>query len=124
MSRGLARALGARYLDTGAMYRIVTLAVLRAGVDLADAAAIGDAAPDVRWPSAIDPDEDRSYLDGEDVSARDPRRRGDQGGVGGIGGARRADAAGRGCSASWRPGRAASSSRDATSARSCCPTPT
>jgi len=33
VSRGLARALGARYLDTGSMYRIVTLAVLRAGVD-------------------------------------------------------------------------------------------
>src|SRR5213076_2166985 len=27
VSRGLARALGARHLDTGAMYRIVTLAV-------------------------------------------------------------------------------------------------
>ncbi len=40
VSRGLARSLGARYLDTGAMYRIVTLAVLRAGVDLADTPAI------------------------------------------------------------------------------------
>ena len=47
VSRGLARALGARYLDTGAMYRIVTLAVLRAGVDLTDAAAIEAAAADV-----------------------------------------------------------------------------
>ena len=47
VSRGLARALGARYLDTGAMYRIVTLAVLRAGVDLDDAAAIESAAADV-----------------------------------------------------------------------------
>ena len=36
VSRGLARALRARYLDTGAMYRIATLAVLRAGVDPAD----------------------------------------------------------------------------------------
>ncbi|MBX9639014.1 MAG: (d)CMP kinase, partial [Mycobacteriaceae bacterium] len=33
VSRGLARRLGARFLDTGAMYRMVTLAVLRAGVD-------------------------------------------------------------------------------------------
>lgn len=40
VSRGLARALGARYLDTGAMYRIATLAVLRAGADLTDPAAI------------------------------------------------------------------------------------
>ena len=37
VSRGLARALGSRYLDTGAMYRIVTLAVLRAGADPEDA---------------------------------------------------------------------------------------
>ena len=36
VSRGLARTLEARYLDTGAMYRIVTLAVLRAGADLGD----------------------------------------------------------------------------------------
>ena len=43
VSRGLARALGARYLDTGAMYRIVTLAILRAGVDLEDPEAIAAA---------------------------------------------------------------------------------
>ena len=36
VSRGLARALGARYLNTGSMYRIVTLAVLRAGIDVND----------------------------------------------------------------------------------------
>ncbi|HEX2285905.1 MAG TPA: (d)CMP kinase, partial [Mycobacterium sp.] len=47
VSRGLARALAARYLDTGAMYRIVTLAVLRAGVDLADTPGIEAAARDV-----------------------------------------------------------------------------
>jgi len=40
VARKLAAALRARYLDTGAMYRAVTLAVLRAGVDLADTAAI------------------------------------------------------------------------------------
>ena len=47
VSRGLAASLGARYLDTGAMYRIVTLAVLRAGVDLNDTPAIEAAAADV-----------------------------------------------------------------------------
>jgi cytidylate kinase len=36
VARRLARRLGACYLDTGAMYRAVTLAVLRAGVDPAD----------------------------------------------------------------------------------------
>jgi cytidylate kinase len=67
VSRGLARALGARYLDTGAMYRIVTLAMLRANVDLTDPAAIADAC-DVPLSVGHDPDADRAYLGGEDVS--------------------------------------------------------
>jgi cytidylate kinase len=68
VSRGLARRLGARYLDTGAMYRILTLAVLRAGVDLDDPQAIAAAAG---APLAVghDPDVDRALLDKEDVTA-------------------------------------------------------
>ena len=69
VSRGLAHALQARYLDTGAMYRIVTLAVLRAGIDPADQAAVGAASSTVKLSVGSDPDEDRSYLDGEDVSS-------------------------------------------------------
>lgn len=68
VSRGLARALQARYLDTGAMYRIVTLAVLRAGIDPSDQAAVEATAAGVTLSVGCDPDEDRSYLDGEDVS--------------------------------------------------------
>jgi CMP/dCMP kinase len=68
VSRGLARSLNARYLDTGAMYRIVTLAVLRAGVDLSDTPAIELAAADVPVSVGYNPDEDRAYLDAEDVS--------------------------------------------------------
>jgi cytidylate kinase len=68
VSRGLARALDARYLDTGAMYRVVTLAVLRAGIDLADTYAIEAAAAEVPLSVGSDPDEDRAYLDAEDVS--------------------------------------------------------
>lgn len=68
VSRGLAHALGARYLDTGSMYRIVTLAMLRAGVDLDDADAIA-AAADVRLTVGYDPNREQSYLDDEDVSA-------------------------------------------------------
>ena len=68
VSRGLARSLHARYLDTGAMYRIVTLAVLRAGVDLGDVDAIGATAANVDLAVGYDPEEDRSYLAGEDVS--------------------------------------------------------
>jgi cytidylate kinase len=60
--------LDARYLDTGAMYRIVTLAVLRAGIDLSDTPAIESAAADVPLSVGYNPDEDRAYLDAEDVS--------------------------------------------------------
>ena len=63
VARRLARRLGARYLDTGAMYRAATVAVLRAGVDLdrpgrrsptiVEAAAIDISTdPDARRPSA------------------------------------------------------------------------
>lgn len=68
VSRGLARVLGARYLDTGAMYRIVTLAVLRAGVDLSDTSAIEKVAADVALTVGYDPDEDHFCLGEEDVS--------------------------------------------------------
>lgn len=47
VAKELARQLGASYLDTGAMYRIVTLWVLRAGVDLTDPAAISAATDQV-----------------------------------------------------------------------------
>jgi CMP/dCMP kinase len=68
VSRSLARSLDARYLDTGAMYRIVTLAVLRAGVDLTDTPAIEATAADVPLSVGYSPDEDKAYLDAEDVS--------------------------------------------------------
>jgi cytidylate kinase len=75
VSRRLAHALQARYLDTGAMYRIVTLAVLRAGIDLTDQDGVGAVASNTKLSVSFDPDEDRSYLDGEDVSSE---IRGDQ----------------------------------------------
>ncbi|NTY60765.1 (d)CMP kinase [Mycolicibacterium sphagni] len=68
VSRGLARALNAHYLDTGAMYRLVTLSILRAQVDLTDPEAIA-AAADVPLSVGNDPNVDRAYLGGEDVSA-------------------------------------------------------
>jgi len=51
------------------MYRMVTLASLRAGVDLTDPDAIAAAAADVRMAVSYDPEEDRSFLGGEDVSS-------------------------------------------------------
>jgi cytidylate kinase len=70
VSRRLAEALGAAYLDTGAMYRAVTLAVLRAGVepDSPDAEDVAiAAAKTVR--SITDPSAPAVLLDGEDVEA-------------------------------------------------------
>jgi len=50
------------------MYRIATLAMLRAGVDIADPGAI-TAAADVPISVGFDPDVEQTYLGGEDVSA-------------------------------------------------------
>lgn len=66
----LAERLGWRYLDSGAMYRIVALAALRSGVDFADEAALGDVCRglDVRFEPA--PGEAPGvWLAGRDVSA-------------------------------------------------------
>lgn len=68
VSRGLARALRARYLNTGAMYRVVTLAVLRSGIDPDDAEAVAAFVPSVDLAVGFDPDEDSAFLAGEDVS--------------------------------------------------------
>ena len=67
VARGLARELGARYLDTGAMYRIATLAAIRSGVDLDDPDAIATAT-DVRLSVGYDPVTEQAYLGDEDVS--------------------------------------------------------
>src|SRR6202023_1700073 len=63
VSRGLAEALGARYLDTGAMYRMVTLAALRAGIGPADAEAVGQIASAVQMSVDYNPEGDRYFLD-------------------------------------------------------------
>jgi cytidylate kinase len=69
VSKGLAEALRARYLDTGGMYRMVTLAVLRAGIDPTDADAVATLASAVQMSVQYDPNGDRYLLAGEDVSA-------------------------------------------------------
>ena len=51
------------------MYRIVTLAVLRAGVDPSDPDAVGETASTVQLSVGYDPDASSFYLAGEDVSA-------------------------------------------------------
>ncbi|WP_106180494.1 (d)CMP kinase [Prauserella shujinwangii] len=67
VARTLAARLGAGYLDTGAMYRLVTLAVLRAGVDPADATAVAELARRVEIGVGTSPELPRALLAGEDV---------------------------------------------------------
>lgn len=67
-ARGVASRLGFGYLDTGAMYRAVTWALLESGVDLSDADAIGRAAESLRIESGTDPRDERVAVDGVDVA--------------------------------------------------------
>ncbi len=66
--RTLARRLDAKYVDTGAMYRVATLAVLRAGVDPADTAKVVEVTSDLPLAVNDDPDSTEVLLAGEDVS--------------------------------------------------------
>ena len=68
MCRALAKQLDAKYVDTGAMYRVATLAVLRAGVDPADTDDVIDATTDLPLEVSDDPDSTAVLFAGEDVS--------------------------------------------------------
>ncbi|MEV6242635.1 (d)CMP kinase [Lentzea sp. NPDC051838] len=68
VAKRLAMALDARYLDTGSMYRAVTVAVLRAGVDPADEAAVNEVAEGAKLVVGTDPSAPGITLDGDDVS--------------------------------------------------------
>jgi cytidylate kinase len=69
VAKRLAGALHARYLDTGAMYRAVTLAVLDAGIDPADPAAVGGLAPTVDLVIGTDPAAPTVEIAGRNVAA-------------------------------------------------------
>ncbi|MFI6497717.1 (d)CMP kinase [Nonomuraea typhae] len=69
VSRGVARALGLRYLDTGAMYRAMTWWMLQQGVDVADAAAVAARSGEPVIVSGTDPDGPAIRVDGADVAA-------------------------------------------------------
>ncbi|MEV0430711.1 (d)CMP kinase [Micromonospora sp. NPDC050495] len=68
VSRRLAVGLGARYLDTGAMYRALTWAVLRSGVDLTDAEAVVKVAGEVDLRIGTNPEGHGVTVDGVDVA--------------------------------------------------------
>lgn len=69
VARKLATQLGARYLDTGATYRTLTLAVLRADVDPADADAVRGVLATAAIDVGTDPDRPTALLADVDVGA-------------------------------------------------------
>ena len=69
LARRCAAAFGFLYADTGAIYRTVGLAAVRAGIDRKDEQAIIALLPTLRIEMKYDRDgEQRMYLNGEDVS--------------------------------------------------------
>jgi cytidylate kinase len=67
VSRRLAVALDARFLDTGAMYRAVTWAVLRSGVDPTDPDGVTKIAGELDLVIGTDPTDPHVRADGVDV---------------------------------------------------------
>ena len=67
VARLLAIQLDARYLDTGAMYRAATVAVLRSGVELTDPVAVTHVVEGVKIVISTDPEHASINLDGEPV---------------------------------------------------------
>ncbi len=74
VARGLAGRLGARYLDTGAMYRAATLAVLRADIDPDDGTRVVETVERAQIEVSTDPERPSVRLDGVavDTEIRSP----------------------------------------------------
>jgi cytidylate kinase len=70
VARAVAARLGAAYLDTGAMYRAATVAVLDAGVDLDDAEGIARAVATATIEVGTTADAELVQVDGVDVASR------------------------------------------------------
>jgi CMP/dCMP kinase len=67
-SRGVARALGLRYLDTGSMYRALTWWLLDRGVEITDSATVARLAAEPVIEVSTDPLAPWTRVDGSDVS--------------------------------------------------------
>ncbi len=70
VARGVAARLGAAYLDTGAMYRAATVAVLDAGVDPEDADAVARTVAAARIEVGTEAGTEVVLVDGVDVATR------------------------------------------------------
>lgn len=70
LAKGLAKALHYAYLDTGAMYRAVTLYFLDHGIDYNDAAAVEEALQQIAIHFERIDGKNHTYLNGEDVERK------------------------------------------------------
>ena len=68
VSREVATRLGLAYFDTGATYRVATLACTRDGVDLSATSDVAAMVGTMNLEMVLDPRNPRVLLDGEDVS--------------------------------------------------------
>jgi cytidylate kinase len=75
LARALARRLGWRYLDTGAMYRAVALAADEAGVEVSNARGVEVVLADLDLSVRLEPRETRLFLGEREVTSliREPR---------------------------------------------------
>ena len=68
IARLVAQKLGASFLDTGAMYRAVTLAVIKAGVDLSDQKQLLDILKKSKFDFSVKDDAMKVCVDGVNVT--------------------------------------------------------
>ena len=74
VARLLAQKIGAAFLDTGAMYRAVTLAVMQKGIGLTDEKQLVSVLNETKFDFIINADQMKICIDGVDVTEqiRDP----------------------------------------------------
>jgi cytidylate kinase len=68
-SRGVARALGLRYLDTGAMYRALTWWLMSVGAEVTDEALVAARAAEPAIEVSTDPDDPWTRVGDQDVTS-------------------------------------------------------
>jgi len=70
LAKGVARELAYRYIDTGAMYRVVGLLAHEAGLDIEDDGAVGAFAESIDFEFVWEAEELRVFGNAQDLSTR------------------------------------------------------
>lgn len=68
LAKALAKELGFIHVDTGAMYRVVGLYIMRCGIDPKNTAAVAEKLSEIKMDIRYESDVQRMYLNGEDVT--------------------------------------------------------